>query len=90
MQHNNKTIRIVYLAFPDKIHGATVETEDEFLIGINSGISSITKRYALGHELAHVYLNHHSSGRPLQDLEREADQNAWTYYRAYRDSRLPG
>lgn len=90
MQHNNKIIRIVYLAFPDKIHGATVETDDEFLIGINSGITSITKRFALGHELAHVYLNHLSSGKPLQDAEREANRNAWRFYRAFRDSRLPG
>ena len=88
MQHNNKSIRIVYLAFPDKVHGATVETDDEYLIGINQSLADITKRRALGHELAHVYLNHLSSDKPLQDAEREADQNAWTYYKAYRDGRL--
>ncbi len=88
MQYKGKKIRIVFLAFPEAVYGTTLESNDEYLVGINQGMAAITKRYTIGHELAHIYNDHFSSKRPIREIEREANKEAWTYYRLYKGGKL--
>lgn len=88
MKHSGKDIRIAYLPLHVKVYGITAEADDCFIVGINEAAAGITKRHAIGHELAHIFLNHFGSNKPLRELEREANREAWNYYRAYRDNRL--
>lgn len=88
MRHKGKEIRIAYLALPNGVFGAAAEDDDYYLIVINESLAAITKRRALGHELCHVFRDHHSGDRPIREVEEEADRLAWDYYRAYRDHRL--
>lgn len=98
MKHNGKEIVIEHTEFPDGIHGFVrafvTEDEDSYLIGIDSRNAPIIQRYALGHELAHVFLGHEmpyiteyiNMRKELKAMEREANKNAWKYYRLYRDT----
>ena len=92
MIHNGKRIEIVYTAFPEitrgHIHGVTKESADSYLIVIDNTGCRLQQYHALGHELAHVYLDHFSSGRPLAEIEKEANGKAWDYYRAYKSGSL--
>lgn len=86
--------RIVVADFPEpldaRIHGAVTETDTKYLVFINPACVGIVQRYALGHELAHIYLNHfYQLERDVMDCEREANRRAWEFYRAYRDGKLP-
>ena len=88
MKHNGKEIRIAYLALPDGVRGGAVEDEDYYLVVINQSLAAITKRHTIGHELCHVFRDHHSGDRSIREVEEEANREAWNYYRAYRDHRL--
>lgn len=92
MKYNGKHIDIVYTAFPEitrgKIHGVTKESADSFLILIDNTGCRLQQYHALGHELAHVYMDHFTSGRPLAEIEEEANGKAWDYYRAYKSGSL--
>ena len=89
MKHNGKSIEIVYTAFPDgPIHGCLADLGERYLILIDSNSYRLQQYHALGHELAHVYMDHFSSGRPLADIEKEANGKAWEYYRAYKSGSL--
>ena len=100
MKYNRKEITIEYTAFPDGVHrfcrGFVVEDEDSYLIGIDNRNAPIVQRFALGHELAHIFLGHEmpliseymDMLKELRDKEKEANKAAWHYYRAYRDNRL--
>ena len=91
MTHNGKEIRIQYLPFPVKTcGGAAIQRKDDYLVAINTEICPLNQRKALGHELGHVFLNHlEQPGRPVKELEDEADRYAWPFYRAFRDGKLP-
>ena len=58
MQHNNKKIQIAFLALPVQVRGQTLEFAYDYLVGINQSLAGITKRHTIGHELAHIFLNH--------------------------------
>lgn len=61
MEHNGKCIRIVYKACPDSLSGfggVTIEDQTEFFVLINTSKHPLRQRHALGHELAHIYLDH--------------------------------
>ena len=58
MKHNGKEIQIAFLALPVQVRGQALEYADEYLVGINEGLAGITKRHTIGHELAHIFLNH--------------------------------
>lgn len=58
MKHNGKEIRIFFLALPIQVRGQSLEYTDEYLVGINESLAGITKRHTIGHELAHIFLNH--------------------------------
>ena len=93
MKHNGKEIRIKYLVFPIEVQGAvagfTREFENSYLVGIDSTRAAIVQRHTLGHELAHIFLDHiDQHDRSVMEQEAEADREAWNYYRAYRDNRL--
>lgn len=88
MKHNGKNIKIVYLPLPVQVGGAVEESEHEYLVVINERSAAITQRHTIGHELCHVFRDHHSCDRPIREVEEEANRLAWDYYRAYRDNRL--
>ena len=88
MQKNGKPIEIRFEAFPEdlrgKIYGLSKDTGRSYLILIDSTQDTQTQRRAIGHELAHVFLNHHGqTGRPVKELEKEADEMAAHFYREY-------
>lgn len=59
------------------------------VIVINTLCARIRQYNALGHELAHVFLDHHHQpGKHVMQLEAEANLYAWDYYRMYRDGKL--
>lgn len=91
MKHNGKEIQIHYMPFPEgceNVGGGVMERSNNYLILINSLRPQLLQRRSLGHELAHVYLDHFDTSKPIVEVEREARQKAWHYYRAYRDNRL--
>ena len=90
MTHNGREIQIQYLPFPVKTCGGmALWRESDYLIAINTEVCPLLQRRALGHELAHVLLNHlEQPGRPVRELENEANRHAWAFYRAYRDGEL--
>ena len=91
MEHNGKPIEVRYQEFPQELRGvvkglATAKFESKYIILIDSTQHAQTQRYTLGHELAHICLNHFESKKPIADLEREASERAWEYYRLYSSS----
>lgn len=58
MKHNGKEIQIAFLALPYGVRGATMESKDDYLVAINQSLAGITTRHTIGHELAHIFLNH--------------------------------
>lgn len=98
MQHNGKAIEIEYCSFPDRVHGFigafVIDDDNGYYIGIDNRNAPIVQRFALGHELAHIFLNHNMPRlsdyngklrKELQGMEREANRRAWEFYRLYRD-----
>ena len=74
-----------------EVRGAAAMDDVGYYVLINANNAPLIQRRALGHELAHIYKNHHfQPERPIDEIEREADRFAWEYYRAYRDGKLPG
>ena len=94
LTHNGRKIAIVWIPFPKEtgtICGAMIEVEEYYIVAIDSTAAPIRQRHALGHELAHIYLDHLDQyNRGIWDLEAEANHNAWDYYRAYRGGKLKG
>lgn len=88
MTNNGKSIKIVYLPLPVQVGGAVEESEHEYLVVINERSAAITQRHTLGHELSHIFLNHFTNGKPIKEVEKEANREAWHYYRAYRNGQL--
>lgn len=93
MKHNGKEIVIRYLAFPEIVQGTargiTQERADSYLILIDSTRCRLLQYRALGHELAHVFLNHFDSNKSIMEVEAEAWARSWEFYRAYRNGTLP-
>lgn len=106
MMGNNGPVRIIYTVFPEEmqgeIKGFTAADKKEYIVFIDSSRHPQTQRHTLGHELAHIYLGHFDRGgnvwksaagaRYLQDetMEREANANAWKYYRLFLNGNLGG
>lgn len=107
MCHNGKPIKIVFLPLPEKVYGLTAESKDDYLIGINQNSAAITQRHTIGHELAHIFLNHFTvtgscvltsdsiatvdmklSNSASRYIEKEANRQAWNYYRMYKSGIL--
>ena len=83
MQHNGKRIIVDFMSLPLGIGGAAQERESSYIVIINSDIPPEKQQFAIGHELAHIFLNHHSSGRPIAEIEKEADERAMEFYSLY-------
>lgn len=93
MTHNGKPVRIEYAPFPaalrDAVKGISSADPSGYFILIDSTRGAQQRRHTLGHELAHVYLNHlEGAGTALADAEREARANAWRFYRLYKQGLL--
>lgn len=94
MTHNGKTVEIRYQEFPQELRGeipglVTAKFSDKYIILIDSTQHPIVQRHTLGHELAHIYLNHlEQHDRPIKEQEREAGREAWHYYREFKAGRL--
>lgn len=89
MTHNGREIVVEYIPFPKGVQGyvkgAVTERTTDYLILIDSTRHPQAQRHTLGHELAHIFLNHFNQpGRPVKDQEREAKRDAWHYYRQYK------
>lgn len=93
MTYNGKQIVIDYIPFPENIQGCVygmiAEGKTSYIILIDSTRSALTQRRAIGHELAHLYLNHFQSGKPVAEKELEANKRAWDFYRQYKSGTLP-
>lgn len=84
VQHNGKRIIVDYASMPISVYGVSQERQESYIILINSAQPPIVQRHATGHELAHIFLNHHSNNQtPTAELEREANKRAWEFYRLY-------
>lgn len=92
--HDGKRVKIMFLPFPvEACGGFLTDCGEHWLIGINCDRCALLQRHSLGHELAHLFLGHlddDQRGRPIREVEAEADVLAWSFYRAYRDGTLPG
>ena len=87
MIHKGRKVAITWLPFPDVngIGGALIEDKEYYLIAINSALAQIRQRHALGHELAHLFLDHlDRRDIPIMLLEKQANRYAWTFYNAYK------
>lgn len=74
MTHNGRRIRIAYKSLPDwmaAIHGVTIEDREEYFVLINTGRPPLIQRHALGHELAHIYLDHFDKVPAWEDVPRD-------------------
>lgn len=61
------------LDFPPTVEGVTVPNGDgSFDIYLSRHLSEEKRRECLEHELLHIRRDHFYSGRPVEDLEREA------------------
>ena len=94
MQHNGKKVEIIFMAFPEDaqcVPGLLMESRACYKILIDSTRPPQTQRHTLGHELAHLYLDHlDQHDRNIWEQEREANQYAWKFYREYKAGRLSG
>jgi hypothetical protein len=94
LSHNGKSIKIKYVSFPKELQGfaggfVSEKRDSRYLIVIDRTRIPLLQRKALGHELAHIYMNHFDQDkRPVQDIEKEANINAWKYYRLYKSGSL--
>lgn len=94
MTHNGKEVKIEYFDFPEgceTIRGFLSGScnFDYWWIAINSRMHPQAQRHALGHELAHLFLDHlEQNDRPVMEQEAEANKWAWHYYREYKAGRL--
>ena len=78
--------RILYIPFPNEIKGLVgagveKESDDSYLILIDSDLSEQKQDFTLRHELAHVALGHLENGsgvfgRGWEQREKEADSTA--------------
>ena len=91
LTHKGRKIAIAWMPFPvNSVAGAMTEIRNYYLVAINTTVAPIRQRHALGHELAHVFLDHLDRHIPVMECEAEANKYAWDYYRAYRDGKLGG
>lgn len=92
MKHNGKDIVIRYAAFPEiaqgHVRGITQERSGSYLILIDNTLCRLLQYRALGHELAHIYLDHFQGNQLFEAIEHEANAKAWDYYRAYKSGQL--
>lgn len=89
---NEPRVYIGFREFPQDLQrcaGMTGKFNEGFYVFINSTRHPLRQRQALGHELAHIYLGHFNKRQTIAQDEREADAQAWNYYRAFRDGLLP-
>lgn len=91
LTHNKK--RIVITPLPIGIcilKGISILQDDCYIIGIDQSLPEDEYKRVLGHELAHVFLNHLDNLKPgdrsTADQELEADQRAMEYYKLYNDA----
>ena len=87
MQHNGKTIKIIYRPLSAVFSGATVECDNCYLVVIDCTKDESTQHHAIGHELSHIMLDHFDNGKPLAEIEREADERATEFYNLYLKER---
>ena len=74
MEHNGKRVRIAHGAFPGSlsdVRGVTFEGQTEFFVLINTSKHPLRQRHALGHELAHIYLDHFDKVPAWDDVPRD-------------------
>ncbi len=94
MTHNGK--RIIIKALPDAIkqlQGISLLQNDCYIIGIDQALPDGEYKHILGHELAHIFLNHLDNLKPGErttaEQEREADNRAIEFYNLFADQNAP-
>lgn len=106
MTHKGKAVQIRQVAFPVECHnvvyGFLTEDQTGYYIYIDKDRHPLQKRRALGHELAHLFLDHleqdptiitTTDGQTITNkrnkaIETEANREAWKYYRLYKAGQL--
>ncbi len=94
MTYQGRPVKIEYMTFPegcDTVRGFLSGSckLDYWLIAINDRMHPQTQRHTLGHELAHLFLDHlDQHDRDIREQEKEANAWAWHYYREYKAGRL--
>lgn len=88
MIHNGR--QIIIRAFPDGIKhltGISFIQGDSYIIGIDKNLPQNQYKHILGHELAHIFLNHLDNLKPGERTtakqEQEADERATEFYNLF-------
>lgn len=67
---------IVYEEMPDKLRGITLPIDGRYVVAVNNRKPHKQKRFAISHELGHIFLGHLDGGaghEPTDILDKEAD-----------------
>lgn len=94
MTYKGRNIEIRYKVFPEEVQGycsgfVSAKFKSKYIVVIDSTRTPLHQRKALGHELAHIFLDHlYQKDRPIPEIEAEAERNAWKYYRLYKAGAL--
>lgn len=88
LAHNKKRIAITPL--PNSIRvlkGISILQDDCYIIGIDYSLPEDEYKHILGHELAHIFLNHLDNLKPGERTtakqEQEADERATEFYNLF-------
>lgn len=81
-----KQFKIVYHWLPGHIGGClTTNSDGSYLIVINSSLDDEQQHSAIGHELAHLFLNHLESAEPEERKEQQAEKYSKFYYNLWKE-----
>ena len=80
-------IQIRFAPLPEGIHGAVLrDLGNQFWLACNSTDPVQIRRFAYGHELAHIFCGHLAEETfDVPTGEVEANRKAWRYYRRFRN-----
>lgn len=84
-------IRLSIVALPESVEGITGQMQrDSYWILINEKLCLLHQAFAIGHELAHIFLGHFNGqcNCQLENMEHEADRKAWSFFRLYRSGAI--
>lgn len=89
LHDQGKDIVIYRTIFPEqlrsRVRGMTERDGDVYSVLIDGSQPDAVQQHTLGHELAHIFLNHFDENRTGKAAEDEADAAAGYYYSKYID-----
>lgn len=87
-----KQFELVFYPFPcEHIGGClTTNSDGSYLIVINSSLDEEQQHLSIGHELAHLFLNHLESDLPSSTKEEQAEKYSKFYYNLWKEGTFDG